>query len=113
MPDPDWDSLKAELEPIVDQYIAAHPEVLSAFQSGGAETLAATATATTADGRDEDDEDLGLTSLYGEITDEDFEVFTALESTVDNLIEELISETPEEIMNEISELAGVADEGDK
>lgn len=102
MPDPDWDSLKAELEPIVDQYIAAHPEVLSAFQTGGAETLAATASATAASG-EEDAEDFAM-------TDEDFEeleaAVAALNEVVADLEAELKNEGPEEFSNEINQLAG-------
>lgn len=32
---PDWDSLRAELEPIVDAYIDAHPDLVNAYGTGG------------------------------------------------------------------------------
>jgi hypothetical protein len=110
---PDWDSLKAELKPVVDEYIDQHPELAGAYQASGAslfadaqpasdktagqepageaasieeeaaEILAQFRAELEAEAPEimvkvseeiaEEEPDLGLTDLFGEITDEDFE----------------------------------------
>jgi hypothetical protein len=42
---PDWDSLRAQLEPIVDEYITQHPDLTAAYNAGGATLFASSGTA--------------------------------------------------------------------